>query len=138
MRGKRIIALIGVAMLSMGADGGCDPKGDPTATAPAPAPADPKPEKEEDKTVLMTVVWTKKPGTWQQVQYWENAEPSKVFRPSNGRWVHEIQVAPGTPVVLKGIMRSEGEMSCLLQVVDGEQNRDYRSGPGNVQCKVYA
>lgn len=32
------------AVLSMGADGGCDPKGDPTQQEPNPAPADPKPK----------------------------------------------------------------------------------------------
>lgn len=86
----------------------------------------------------MTVVWTMEVGTWAQVQFWVSAEPSKVYRPGNGRWFERITVPVGTPVVLKGIMRNQGQMSCLLQVVGGEQDREHRSGIGGVECKVYA
>lgn len=144
MRGKKIVALVAVAILSMGADGGCDPKGDPIATAPAPAPADPKPKKPKtqetpkDRTVILTVVWTVEPGVWAQVQYWVNAELQGTFRPADGRWVTEVHAKPGTPILLKGLMRNSGEMSCLAQVIGGEQDRDIRSGRGSVNCKVYA
>lgn len=90
------------------------------------------------RQVLMTVVWNEVPGSWVQVQFWENAEPSKVYRPSNGRWVERITVAPGTPVLLRGLLRHEGQMSCLIQVIGGSQDRDPRVGPGEVECKVYA
>lgn len=90
------------------------------------------------RQVLMTVVWTMEVGTWAQVQFWENAEPSKVYRPSNGRWFERITVAPGTPVLLRGLLRNQGQMTCLIQVVGGQQDRDPRVGPGEVECKVYA
>lgn len=143
MRIRYIVALACATVLMMGAEGGCDPKGDPTATAPAPVPADPKPQQKAKQTpaervVLLTVVWTVEPGTWAQVQYWENAVPRGTFRPGNGRWVEELRVAPGTPILLKGLMRNAGEMSCLAQVVGGEQDRGFRTGPGPVECKVYA
>lgn len=46
-KSRRITALIAAVILSMGADGGCDPKGDPTQREPNPAPADPKPKRSE-------------------------------------------------------------------------------------------
>lgn len=134
---RRIAALAMVAVLYMGADGGCDPKGDPTATAPAPAPADPKPnprKTRDDRQPLVRIAFISTEATYHRIT-WAIGNKGEILDWHGSRWNTTQRAWPGAEVELTVEAVGQGRYINCIAEVDGEIV-DYMHRNDAGDCKV--
>lgn len=114
-KGRRITALIAAAILSMGADGGCDPKGDPTQQEPNPAPADPKPKRSDSRgDEIRDFEFTGPAGARAKITWGlSGAEKTEAVRLPANRTVRVPQAHKGA-IIGEVTIIGEGRVNCKI------------------------